>query len=353
MALILLVALVVGVSLIHEPRGIASTHARGRPSVAGEAPGTKITRAPSGVIDTVRKKVRVRFRFRATERGARFRCRIDGGRWRACRSPARRWVGPGRHRFAVRSRDRQGNADPTEARRRWRVERWRPDVRAARRYARGREGPVSFAVDLGWRQYGFRKGLTAPTASSIKAMLMVAYLRGGGVRHRDLDAGEKDLLGRMIRLSDNGAASTVRNLAGEHAIRKLARKAGMRDFEYSPVWGICRTSARDQASFMRNIEHYVPDRHRPFVRRVLAQITESQRWGVAEVQPRGWSLRFKGGWGISDGRHGGTVNHQIAVLQHGRWRVGLAILTQGNSTTAGGQQTLRGVASRLLRRLPH
>ncbi len=50
---------------------------------------------------------------------------------------------------------------------------------------------------------------TAPMASTVKAMLMVAYLRQGGVRHRRLDPGEKDLLGRMIRYSDNGAATTV------------------------------------------------------------------------------------------------------------------------------------------------
>ncbi len=316
-----------------------------------KAPQSSFKRAPQKKVETVQRRSLAKFRFRSNRRRARFQCRLDGRSWHRCRSPKRVLVGPGRHRFAVRARDRRGNVEKTEVRRRWRVTRWRPRVKAARRYAR-RRGTVAFAVNLGWRTFGFRRSSTAPMASTVKAMLMVAYLRQGGVRHRRLDPGEKDLLGRMIRYSDNGAATTVRNIVGESAVRRLARRARLRDFEYSPIWGLCRTSARDQASFMRNIDHYLPRRHEGFARRVLGRITPSQSWGIGTIGHKGWSLGFKGGWGIGPSA-GRTVNHQIAVLQRGKWRIGIAILTQDNPAAGYGQQTLRTVAKRLLHGLPH
>jgi hypothetical protein len=70
------------------------------------------------------------------------------------------------------------------------------------------------------------------------------------------------------------------------------------------------------------------------------------------VRPKGWRLFFKGGWGISDGSLGGTVNHQIALLERGGLRIGIAILTEGNPWTSYGESTLKGVARRILKGLP-
>lgn len=60
--------------------------------------------------------------FRADEPGARFECRLDGRRWRACTSPTRLTrLAPGLHRFKVRAVDAAGNRDESPAVRRWRV----------------------------------------------------------------------------------------------------------------------------------------------------------------------------------------------------------------------------------------
>ncbi len=56
------------------------------------------------------------FRFRADEPGVRFECRVDGGRYRPCRSPfTAKPLNPGRHTFRVRARDNSGLADPSPA----------------------------------------------------------------------------------------------------------------------------------------------------------------------------------------------------------------------------------------------
>jgi hypothetical protein len=224
---------------------------------------------------------------------------------------------------------------------------WRPDVKRARRYAKRRTGDVRFAiVDVKGRSYDFHGGRTAPMASTVKVMLLAAYLRQGSVRDRSLREADRDLLGPMIRRSDNAAATRVRDIVGEGAIRRVAHDAHMRRFSYSGTWGLCRTSAADQASFMYRFEDTIPDRHEGYARNLLASITPPQRWGVAGARPKGWKLFFKGGWGI-----GANVDHQIAFLQRHERRVGLAILTESSPSHEYGKHTLEGVASRLLRGL--
>lgn len=83
------------------------------------APDTKITAGPRGKTD----KRFVRFRFRATEAGSRFQCRLDRGKFRPCRSPKTlKRLKPGAHRLRVRAVDRAGNVDRSPAVRRFRVD---------------------------------------------------------------------------------------------------------------------------------------------------------------------------------------------------------------------------------------
>jgi hypothetical protein len=227
---------------------------------------------------------------------------------------------------------------------------WQPGVERAKRYARGRSGDVSFAIiDLEGGMHKLDAAGTAPSASVFKAMLLAAYLRKADVRDRRLRDDERDLLRPMIQRSDDEAASTVDDIVGARRIDRLARDAEMRDCRYDRgTWGLSRTSARDQARFFYYYERYVPARHEPFARKLLRSIVESQRWGVAQAQPDGWELFFKGGWATATGR----VNHQVAFLERYRHRVALAILTEFNPSHDYGKRTLQGVAERLLRGLP-
>ncbi|HEY7950577.1 MAG TPA: serine hydrolase [Solirubrobacterales bacterium] len=229
---------------------------------------------------------------------------------------------------------------------------WKPSVAGAHRYARTRLGDVSFAIaGRRARLRSFQGARTAPAASVIKAMLLVAYLRQRSVRSRRLHADERALLEPMIRVSDNAAGIQVAALLGDGRVERLARAARMRDFQwvYEPGWlgGLSQISARDQARFMLRYERYVPGRHRHFARHLLGSVVAWQRWGIASVRPRGWRLYFKGGWGIEDDGVG-TVSHQVAFLERGRCRLALAILTEHNPSTTYGNETLRGVARRLL-----
>jgi streptogramin lyase len=81
-------------------------------------PQTTIIKGPGGKLGEGVAK----FRFRSSEAGSHFACRLDRGKTRGCKSPRTyRGLKPGRHLFRVWATDATGNKDPTPAKRRFKV----------------------------------------------------------------------------------------------------------------------------------------------------------------------------------------------------------------------------------------
>jgi hypothetical protein len=201
-------------------------------------------------------------------------------------------------------------------------------------------------VDERRRLHGFRRRRQYSSASVVKAMIMVAYLRKKGVRRRRLHRSEKALISPMITRSDNGAASAVYSRVGPGGLERLARAARMRRFEADQVWGGCQITARDQAKFMYRLRRLTPRRHRSYALGILRRIVPRQRWGIPPAKPKHWSIHFKGGW--YPGGYGWRV-HQVAQLRRNGRRLALAVLTEGGPSLSYGAETITGVAKRLLR----
>ena len=226
---------------------------------------------------------------------------------------------------------------------------WAPDVDSARHYAQTRQGIVTFHVRTERGRWSYDADRAVPSASVVKAMLMAAYLSRRETRDRPLTASDRRLLDPMIRRSHNRAATRVRDIVGNAALRRLARRAGMARFATHPIWGLSRITARDQTRLWLRFESFLPPRHRDYAMQLLRTIVPRQRWGFgALAYPPGWELFFKGGWGSGSG----LVEHQVALLRRGAERVAVAILTTGSPSHAYGKQTLRSIAERLLHGLP-
>jgi beta-lactamase family protein len=221
-------------------------------------------------------------------------------------------------------------------------------VAAAIGYASHRHGTIAFAVRTESGAWGWHATRTFPSASVLKAMLLVAYLDLPSVRARPLGPADRALLAPMIRRSDNAAAGRVLGIVGTGRLRALAHQARMRRFTpVTGIWGLSRIDAADQARYLLHIDSFVAPRHRTYAMELLNTITPAQRWGIARVRPPGWRLYFKGGWGSGTG----WVDHQVALLTRGDERVSIAILTYLDGSHPYGKQTLRGIALRLLRGL--
>jgi hypothetical protein len=197
-------------------------------------------------------------------------------------------------------------------------------------------------VDSRGRGYGYHASDRFITASVVKSMLLVAYLR----RHSKLGPAVRATLSRMITVSDNDAADTVYRSVGRRGLTRFADRAGMRSFRAAGSWILCRVAAADMARFFRDMERYIPKDHRRFANGLLAGIVSYQRWGIpAAAEPRGYRVFFKPGW-----LGAWTLANEAARLERRRVRIGLAVFTDDNPGPAYGKETIAGVTARLLKR---
>jgi beta-lactamase class A len=220
------------------------------------------------------------------------------------------------------------------------------DVGSARQYAQARAGIVSFAlIDSQGRLHGYQPNLRYRSASLVKAMILVAYLRRVSWGALPLDRNARAKLSPMITRSDNIAANWAYDRIGSGpTLDALAHRAGMTSFAAASYWAYSQTSARDQVAFFARLERLTPPAYRAYAIGLFRRIVPSQHWGIPRAA-RGWRITFKGGW--FESRH---LWHQVALLERGETRLVLAVLTDRNPTDAYGRATIEGVARRVLSR---
>lgn len=219
----------------------------------------------------------------------------------------------------------------------------RGGIEDAQRWARRRSGTVAFAVAGAGRIRGAAIHRRYPSASVVKAMLALAVVRAAP--DRALTAEERALVRPMIVVSDNDAATTIYARIGPEPLHRIARAAGMRDFAIGFNWADAQLTAHDQARLFLRIDELAPERHRDYLRGLLAGIVPAQRWGIAPVADRrGFRVMFKGGWRTA-------IFHQVALLERDGRRIALAVLTR-SADHGYGRATQAGIAARVLARLP-
>jgi hypothetical protein len=220
-------------------------------------------------------------------------------------------------------------------------------IAAAAKYEASRSGYTAFAVvDSEGRLSGRNIHRTFVTASVIKALLLVTYLRKLDAAHRPLSSSDKSVLYPMIHVSDNNAASTIWRRDGNARIRHVAKLANMTDFSIVGDWGSAHFSAADQAKFFFKQDALIPKQFRSYARSLLSHISGAQSWGIPHVaRPDGWKVFFKGGW---RGTGRGQLVHQVARLERHGTKFSLAVLTDGDPSMGYGITTIQGVTARLL-----
>jgi hypothetical protein len=224
-----------------------------------------------------------------------------------------------------------------------------PAVAQAAGYLAGRAGRTAFAVvDSEGRVSGVRIRETFNTASVVKAMLLVGYLRRLDAQgQRRIDPFSASFLYPMIHVSDNNAATQCWSIVGDAGLYAVARSAGMTDFSVSGSWGTAQLSPADQARFFFEMDSLVPREFVGYERFLLSTIVGWQTWSIPVVaRPLGYNVFFKDG---SEPTGLGQLVHQVARLEgHGR-TFAMAVMTDGDPSMLYGEATIQGVAAALLR----
>jgi beta-lactamase class A len=227
----------------------------------------------------------------------------------------------------------------------------RGQLDAVRNYLKDRTGVVGVGViDSRGHVRGIHDHRRFVTASVIKAMLLVSYLRKVHHQKRGLSSYERSQLSPMIRVSSNTAADWVYLRVGDRSLRRLARRADMDQFSICCWWTHAYFSARDQAKFFWRLERLTPRRFRDYATHLLRSIVSTQSWGIPRVgRPLGASVFFKGGW---RGTAIGQLVHQASFIRYEGEQFSLAVLTDGNPSKSYGIATIQGVTRRILRVKP-
>jgi hypothetical protein len=221
-------------------------------------------------------------------------------------------------------------------------------VIAAAHYLAARAGLTAFAVvDDDGGLAGTNLHRRFHSASVVKSMLLVAYLRMLDSQHRSLDSASQGLLYPMIHSSDNAAASAVLAIVGENALTRVARDAHMGDYEAGGGWwGFSEVSAADLARFFFRQDELIPRRFDGYARWLESTIEPSESWGIPAIARPEFQVFFKGGWLP---KSEGLVN-QVGRLERPGITFAMSVLTTHDPSMAYGEQTIEGVTARLLGR---
>jgi hypothetical protein len=222
-------------------------------------------------------------------------------------------------------------------------------VSRAASYLRSRTGRTAFAVvDSEGRLSGVNVHWTFLTASVVKAMLLVEYLRrldAHGQHH--VDSYSNSFLYPMIHISDNNAATQCWQIVGDSGLYDIAGLAHMTDFSVSGSWGTALLSPADQARFFFEMDSLIPREFVGYARFLLSTIDPSQSWAMPAVaRPLGYRVFFKDG---SEPTGLGQLVHQVARLEGHHRTFAMAVMTDGDPSMQYGIDTIQGVTATLLR----
>jgi beta-lactamase class A len=225
-----------------------------------------------------------------------------------------------------------------------------PVADAIATYLRGRSGGTTVAVrdNVGGTSFTVNRSQRHYCASIVKVDILQTLLRQ---RHGRLTSGQRDLAARMIRKSDNAAASALwRQIGGGKALAAYHRVAGLQHTTPGPggYWGLTVTSASDQRRLLAIVATHntvLADSSRRYLTDLMRHVVSSQRWGVSAGVPSAASVALKNGWlPVHRNDRDWQVNSVGFVRGQGR-SYDIAVLSRHNPDQRYGIATVEKIAA--------
>ena len=201
-------------------------------------------------------------------------------------------------------------------------------------YAASRNGDVGLAVfSATGSLHEYHSNVLIRTASIIKVGILAALIDKAAREHRVLTAAEKNLADKMIRISDNNAATSLWNEVGGKNVVSFLRSIGMSSTKPDPTspgaWGYTLTTAHDfavLAAALFNHRIATPELC-DYELSLMTQIASYEAWGIKPPLPPGTGVAFKNGWYPENGAVWRVNSVGIVSADHPYM---LAVLTRYN-----------------------
>lgn len=184
-------------------------------------------------------------------------------------------------------------------------------------------------------------------ASTVKVDILVAtYLRAADAG-RDLTATEKGLASRMIRNSDNAAATTLFRAAGRAAgMAKAYQRMGMSATKAASAWGLTTTTPGDRLIVLDALARgggALAAEDGAAILALMRTVSSDQRWGVGGAARAGETVAVKNGW-LPRGNQGGRwIVSTSGLLTGPATDLRLAVCSRGHASQAAGIEFIEKV----------
>jgi hypothetical protein len=184
------------------------------------------------------------------------------------------------------------------------------------------------------------------TASVVKVDILATLLLQ---RQGRLSSAQREVAGRMIRQSSNGAASTLwKQIGGEKGLAAANVTFGLTGTKGGTRgrWGASTTTASDQLALLRVVfteESPLTPAARTYAQSLMAGVASDQDWGVTAADSRGDTGGYvKNGWLP---RTGGWVVTSVGKVEHEGHPLLVAALSDGGATQKRGISVVELVAT--------
>ncbi len=182
------------------------------------------------------------------------------------------------------------------------------------------------------------------TMSTVKVAILTELLhRTGG----NLDGTMQNLATRMIRYSDNSAATAIVNnyLGGAQGLRSLYNQLGMTDTGTNSTWGSSWTTPEDQIKLLNDLyldqnSGYLNQTSRDYIHYQMMNVSAGQDWGISAGTARG-SFYIKNGW-YTDGEWVNSIGFIPSADNHHGYAI--AVYTDQDPSFAAGINVIEELA---------
>jgi beta-lactamase class A len=201
--------------------------------------------------------------------------------------------------------------------------------------------------------YGFQDTRSFRMYSVAKVPIMLAVLDRSLREQRSLTPGEQRLIGSMIKVSDNNAASAlIGSVGGAAAVQRYLQQIGITNTQMNGyAWGFSTTTAQDMARLMAKLGNctILEQRLCGYALDMMRNVVGSQHWGVSAGVPGGGSIALKNGW-YPDAAGWGI--NSIGLILSGSKHYSIAVFTNPDPSMAYGIDTIQQISSQIYPAMP-